>query len=174
MKTAFLFLMTFLIVASVSAEQPYQVGDKVPEFKLPYATAETINHDGIGSKEMLGQKYLIAFYPADWSGGCTKEVCTFRDGITEFEQLGVKILAISGDYVYSHHEWAKYHHLPFKLLADQTREFGKKMGVYQPQSGMMKRSVFLVNDLGVIVYADYDYSVADNADFELLKKALTE
>lgn len=172
MKTAFLFIFTLLTLTSAFAAEPFQAGDQIPEFKMKYATAEAINHDGIGSKEMLGKKYLIAFYPADWSGGCTKEVCTFRDGITEFEQLGVEILAVSGDYIYSHFQWAQYHKLPFKLLSDATHEFGQKIGVYNPNSGMMNRSVFLVNEKGIIIYADYDYSVADNADLNRLKEAL--
>lgn len=174
MKTAFLFILAFLTISSVSAEEPFKVGDQIPEFKLKYATTEAINHDGIGSKEMLGKKYLIAFYPADWSGGCTKEICSFRDGISEFEQLGVEILAVSGDYIYSHYQWAQYHKLPFKLLSDATHKFGQKMGVYNPESGMMNRSVFLVNEKGTIDYVDYDYSVADNADLEMLKKALSD
>ncbi|MBI4418857.1 MAG: redoxin domain-containing protein, partial [Ignavibacteriales bacterium] len=60
----------------------------------------------------------MAFYPADWSPGCTKELCTFRDSLARLQEPNVEILAISGDYVWSHHAWAKHHEFPFKLLSD--------------------------------------------------------
>jgi peroxiredoxin Q/BCP len=158
----------------VAAEEVYKVGDTVPEFKLPYATVDTIAFEGLGSKDLLGQRYVLAFYPADWSGGCTKEVCSFRDAIQVFEDLGVEVLPISTDLVFSHHEWAKHHELNFKLLADHTREFGTGMGVYMPDYGMYSRSVFVVSPEGLFEYIDYEYSVSDDEDFDLLKEALAE
>ncbi|MBK7142066.1 MAG: peroxiredoxin [bacterium] len=149
-----------------------QVGDTIPEFKLPYATRDSISWEGIGSADLKGKRYLLAFYPADWSGGCTKEVCTFRDAIAQFEGLNVEVLPISADLVYSHQEWAKHHNLPFRLLADHWREFGKKMGVFAEEKGYFKRSVFVVGPDGKIEYVDEAYSVADEKDFETLKAFL--
>jgi peroxiredoxin Q/BCP len=175
MKKFMSFLIVTLIAISIQAEENViKVGDSVPEFKLPYATKEEVNQEGIGSKELLGKKYVLAFYPADWSGGCTKEVCTFRDEFSGLQKLNAEILAISGDYVYSHREWAKHHDLPFKLLSDPTRKFGEKMGVLLPDDGMFKRSVFVVGADGKFKYIDNEYSVKDEKDFEDLKKALAE
>ena len=78
-------------------------------------------------------------------------------------------LPVSGDYVFSHHEWAKYQSLPFKLLSDATRILGKEVGVYNEDSGMMTRSVFLVGPSGLLEYVDYNYSVADSSDYVALK-----
>jgi alkyl hydroperoxide reductase subunit AhpC len=58
------------------------------------------------------------------------------------------------------------------LLGDQTREFGKKMGVYNEKSGTLKRSVFLVGPDGKIQYINYNYSVTDDKDFTALKQYL--
>lgn len=169
-----LFVLIILIISNTiqAEDNVFKVGDSVPEFKLPYATQEEINHEGIGSEDLKGKSYVLAFYPADWSGGCTKEVCTFRDEFAELKKLDAEILAISGDYVYSHHEWAKHHKLPFKLLADQTRKFGEKLGVLSADNGMFKRSVFVVGPDGKFKYIDYEYSVRDEKDFEELKQAL--
>lgn len=174
MKHAITILILLLTATTINAEENvFKVGDSVPEFKLPYATQEEINHDGIGSKELMGKRYVLAFYPADWSGGCTKEVCTFRDEFSGLKDLNVEILAISGDYVYSHREWAKHHKLPFKLLSDPTRKFGEKMGVLDADDGMFNRSVFVVGEDGKFTYVDYEYSVRDDKGFEDLKKALS-
>ncbi len=167
-------LLILAAISSSSAGEIFKVGDTVPQFQLPYATKDTIDFDGIGSENLKGQRYVLAFYPADWSGGCTKEMCTFRDEFAGFEELGVEILAISGDYIFSHHEWAKHHDLKFKLLADQTREFGKAMDVYMDKYGMFQRSVFVVGPDGRFEYIDYDYSVADDKDFRALMDFLTE
>ncbi|MCM2272584.1 MAG: peroxiredoxin [candidate division Zixibacteria bacterium] len=172
----FIFVAALTVTALFGAERisamALQVGDTLPEFQLPYATQDSISMDGLGSGDLKGKRYLLAFYPADWSGGCTREMCGFRDAITQFESLNVEVLPISADLVYSHREWAKHHNLPFRLLADQTRDFGKKMGVYQEDRGMFKRSVFVVGPDGKLEYIDYEYSVADDSDFDELKAFL--
>ena len=161
-----------LINISIAEEIVLKVGDTVPAFKLPYATQEKVDFDGISSEDLKGSRYVLAFYPADWSGGCTTEMCNFRDSITAFTKLGVEVYPVSGDYIFSHQAWAQHHNLPFKLLGDHTREFGKKMGVYMPDNGMMSRSVFVVGPDGKFEYINYEYSVKDGKDFEELKKAL--
>lgn len=174
MKNVAALLACLLVWSSLSAAEQFKVGDKIPEFKLPYATQDTVVFSGFGSADMKGKTYIIAFYPADWSPGCTKEMCTFRDTFSDLEKLNVTVLPISADLVFSHHEWAKYQKFPFKLLADQTRAFGKEMGVYLPDRGMFKRSVFVVGPDGKIKYEDYNYSVASSADYDALKAALAK
>ncbi|UCD17275.1 MAG: redoxin domain-containing protein [Candidatus Zixiibacteriota bacterium] len=165
-------LVLSLGVAPGDAQDQFQVGDKMPAFDMPYATKDSINVNGISSEDLQGKRYLLAFYPADWSPGCTKEICAFRDAYTDFSDLDVEVMAISGDYVYSHHAWAKHHNLDFKLLADHTRKYGKKMGVYLDESDTMQRSVFVVGPDGTFEYIDYEYSVADDKDFNALKEFL--
>ncbi len=169
-----LFLIIMLTSCTEAEDIVMKIGDSVPDFKLSYATKDSIGSEELTPAVLKGTRYLLAFYPADWSGGCTKEVCTFRDSFDDLKKLDIEILAISGDYVYSHFEWAKHHNLPFKLVADPTREFGQKMGVYLPESGMHQRSVFVVGKDGKFEYINPQYSVRDSADFEALKAALAK
>lgn len=169
-----LLFTTFFSAAAAQQTPAIKVGDPIPAFNLPYATKDSLNFEGIGSETMKGKRYLVAFFPAAWSPGCTKEVCTFRDAMTDLESLKVEILAISGDYIFTLHEWAKFHNLNFKLLADQTRQFGKTMGVYNEQSGMFRRSVFLVEPDGKISFINFNYSVTDQKDFDALKEFLAK
>jgi len=171
MKTGLMFLLLIVLAFSfASAEQKFKAGDKLPEFDLPYATKDTIDFKGITSETLLGDWYLLAFYPADWSPGCTREMCTFRDEFSYFEMFNVEVFPISGDYVFSHFEWAKHHNLNFRLLADHTRKFGNKMGVYIDDYGMFQRSVFLIDPEGKLAYIDYEYSLADETDFNAMKE----
>lgn len=169
------------VIATVSSQQVKlneststqpQVGERIPDFAMPSGTMENVSFDKITNEDLIGKTYLLAFYPADFSGGCTKEMCTFRDDFAGFNDLGVEVYPVSSDLVYAHHEFAKAHNLPFTLLSDYNSDFGKKMGVYLPDKGFLKRSVVVVNDEGIITYTDYDYSVADNADYDSLKSAL--
>lgn len=173
MSVRLFMILLFVPLASLMAEPEFpEVGDTIPDFKLPYATADTIDFEGVSSKDLFGRRYVIATYPADWSGGCTKEMCTFRDRFSEFEELQVEVLPLSADLVFSHHEWAKHHNLQFKLLADHTREFGKVMGVYMNEYGMFRRSIFVVGPDGRFEYIDHEYSLADEKDFNALRDFL--
>jgi len=174
MRTAMIGMMIIVLALTASAEDKLKVGDSLPSFKLPSATSEAINMDGVSSSDLTGKRYVLAFYPADWSGGCTKEICTLRDSFQEFETLGVEIYPVSADLVFSHKEWAAHHKLPFTLLADHTRDFGKAMGVYLPEHGMFQRSVFVVGPDGKLEYVDYEYSLVDESDLEALKVKLAE
>lgn len=167
-----LILACVLFSTNAIAADSLKVGDIMPEFKLPYATKDTVVFEGIYSKDLAGKSYLLAFYPADWSGGCTKEVCTFRDAIKDFEDLNVTVFGVSVDSPFSHRKWAEAENLNFKLLSDQTHKFGKAMGVYNEERGVFTRSTFVIGPDGKIIYADYDYSVKDDKDFQALKEFL--
>ena len=174
MQRIFWGLISFFLVMSAgsTAQEKLAVGDSVPEFKLSYATKDTIVFDGVDSRDLAGKTYVLAFYPADWSGGCTKEVCTFRDALAEFDDLGVTVFGVSVDNPFSHRRWAQEENLNFKLLSDQTHKFGQAMGVYNEERGVFSRSTFVVGPDGKLRYVDYDYSVKDNQDFEALKQAV--
>ncbi|MEK6754728.1 MAG: redoxin domain-containing protein, partial [Bacteroidota bacterium] len=101
--------------------------------------------------ELVGKRNIIlAFYPADWSTGCTKEVCTIRDNFEALQDLNAEVLGISGDYVCSHREWAKYHNLPFKLVSDHAHTAAKAYSSCNEKSLYNKRTVFVVGRLGKI------------------------
>ncbi len=151
-----------------------KVGDPIPGFKLPSATSDSISLEGISSENMMGKRYLIATFPAAWSSGCTKEMCTFRDNFSDLSKLNVEILAVSGDYVFTQHEWAKNQKFNFKFLGDATREFGRRLGVYNDQNGYFRRAIFVVGPDGKIQYINNNYSVADSKDYDALKAFLAQ
>ncbi|HET6272054.1 MAG TPA: redoxin domain-containing protein [Bacteroidota bacterium] len=151
------------------------VGTSAPDFTLPYATKDTIDHTGLKLSEMIGKDIIIlAFYPADWSGGCTKEMCTIRDNFAALSDLGAAVFGISGDYTYSHHEWAKHHNLQFALLGDHTHEVAKAYGSYNAHSGYNMRTIFVIDRKGIVVYVDMAYKAGTPESFEKLKSSLAD
>lgn len=162
------------VATAARADSP-KVGDTAPGFSLLSATRDSIAWTPLTLQSMLGKdNVVIAFYPADWSGGCTKEVCSLRDNFAALGALNARVVGISGDYVFSHFEWAKHHELPFTLASDHKHEVAKAYGVYDEPSGHDRRTVFVVAPDGKIAYEDLAYSVRDDGSFDKLKAALAK
>src|SRR5207248_828273 len=102
-----------------------KVGDPAPKF-------ESIDDTGKAwkSADFVGKKVLVVyFYPADMTGGCTKQACGFRDDMKKLADKGVEVVGVSGDSVENHKFFKEFHKLNFTLLADEKGEVAKAFGV---------------------------------------------
>ena len=158
-----------------TATIPPKVGEAAPDFKLPYATQEAIHlkpEEYMSLSSLRGKNVILAFYPADWSGGCTKEVCTLRDTFAELSKLNATVLGISGDYVFSHQEWAKHHNLQFPLLSDHSHRVAQMYDSYNADFGFNKRTVYLIDKDGVVRYVNLAFKAGDKKDYDALRAEL--
>ena len=152
-----------------------KVGSPAPDFKLPYATKDALfmkPDEQMTLSSLRGKNVILAFYPADWSGGCTKEVCTLRDTFAELSKLNAVVLGISGDYVFSHHEWAKHHKLPFALLSDHDHKVARAYDSYMEQYGLNKRTIFLIDKEGIVRYVNLALKANEKKDYDALRAEL--
>ena len=150
-----------------------KIGDSAPDFTLDVATKDTVLDEGFTLSKHFGNKPIVlAFYPADWSGGCTKEMCTMRDNFSDLQKLNAEIVGISGDYVYSHKAWAKNLELPFFLASDFKHDVAKSYNSFNDTAGFNKRTVYVIDTKGKIAYIDLEYKARDTASFNKLKDAL--
>lgn len=164
-----------LAVAQSDRYPELKVGDDFIDFTLPVATKDSIAMNELHLASLVGSKNIVlAFYPADWSGGCTKEVCAIRDNFAQLAKLNATVVGISGDYVYSHHEWAKFHSLPFMLASDHTHGIAARYNSYNESTGYNKRTVVVIDAKGKIAYLDLAYSTKDMTSFTKLQEALTK
>ena len=62
------------------------IGDTAPNFTL---TAH--DKSSVTLSEMRGDRVVLAFFPAAFTGVCTKEMCTFSEGMTV---LGLSLIHI--------------------------------------------------------------------------------
>jgi peroxiredoxin len=162
-------------VMTAGAAAAPKIGDAAPDFKLPYATQEGIFMKPEQQMALSGQRghnVILAFYPADWSGGCTTEVCTLRDTFAELSKLNATVLAVSGDYVFSHQEWAKHHNLQFPLLSDHDHHVAKMYDSYMEGVGFNKRTVYLIDKDGVVRYVNLAFKAGDKKDYDALRAEL--
>src|SRR5262245_39213644 len=168
-----LLAVLFAGLAFAQTDAPLKVGDAAPDFKLPYATRDSVAKDSLVLSSLVGKRNVVlAFYPADWSGGCTKEVCTIRDNFSSLGAVNADVVGISGDYVFSHFEWAKHHDLPFRLASDHSHAVAKRYGSFTDVYGYNRRTVFIVDKQGKIAYEDLAYSTRDSVSFGKLQVAL--
>jgi peroxiredoxin len=154
-----------------------KVGQAAPDFRLPYATQEQVYlkpEEYLSLSGQRGKNVILAFYPADWSGGCTKEVCTLRDTFAELSKLNATVMGISGDYVFSHQEWAKFHQLQFPLLSDHDHKVARLYASYNEGAGYNNRTVFLVDKEGVVRYVNMQFKAGDPADYNRLREELAK
>lgn len=81
-------------------------------------------------KDLIGKKGMVLyFYPKDNTSGCTKEACSFRDHLSELENLGYSVVGVSGDSLNSHQKFKAKHNLNFPLIVDENKELCKYFGV---------------------------------------------
>ena len=136
-----------MIGMSALADMP-KVGDTAPVFSGTDQTGATFNlADYIGKTNVL-----LYFYPKDFTGGCTKEACGFRDRVADLAKNNVIVVGVSYDSVDSHKAFMAKYNLNFTLLADPD---GKIVNLYGTQMATMKMSSrvsFLIGLDGKVVH----------------------
>ncbi len=152
---------------------PLKTGDKVSDFTLFDADRKPRS-----LKEFLGKKTVLAFFPGAFTGVCTKEMCTFRDSLSELNKLNAQVVGISVDGTFANKAFSDQNRLTFPLLSDFTRAVSRKnAGVYQDFAGLTgyeaaKRAVFVLDSAGVVKYAWISENPGVEPNYAEITKAL--
>jgi peroxiredoxin Q/BCP len=121
-------------------------GTQAPEFDL--ADQDGRRHT---LKSLLADGPLILyFYPADFTPGCTKEACSFRDLHQELMKARLRVVGVSPQDVASHRRFADKHGLNFPLLADPDKVAVKAYDVDGPLGISVRRGTYLIGKDGKI------------------------
>jgi len=129
-------LVLFAVATGLTAAE-VAVGDKAPHFQAKDDEGNTWD-----SKKHIGNKIIVVyFYPADMTGGCTKQACSFRDDMPQLSEKGVEVVGVSGDSVQNHQLFKKAYGLNFTLLADTDGEIAKAFGVPMRAGGSIQRTI---------------------------------
>lgn len=94
-----------------------KLGDKAPDFTAINDTGAVFH-----LAEHLGQGHVVLyFYPRDFTIGCIKEACDFRDNYEALASENAFLAGVSTDAVESHQRFREKYKLPFPLIADPDR-----------------------------------------------------
>ena len=109
----------------------------------------------VSKKDILGKWSVFFFYPADFTFVCPTEIAAMNAKYEEFQKLGVEILAVSTDTIYSHKIFAQTEPilkgLKLTIGADPSGVVTRKFGVMIEEDGMALRGRFLFNPDGLCV-----------------------
>jgi peroxiredoxin Q/BCP len=168
MKNSFAILIFVLFGFSVAAAQSMpKVGDKAPLFEGKDQNGNTLKLADL----CRDKKYvLLYFYPKDFTSGCTKEACGFRDRMGELQKDNVDVVGVSFDSADSHQKFMARYKLNFSLLADPDGKIVDLYGVRMDHLKLAHRVSFLIGLDGKIAHV----TDAGNPDvhFEQMQAAI--
>lgn len=137
---------------------PLDVGADAPRISATTETGAQINLADVYASNAYT---LIFFYPKAFTGGCTAQSCSLRDGYEALAAQGVAIIGVSTDDVETQQRFKKEHRLPYTLLADTGKAVAHAFG--QPAEGRASRQAYLVKG-GKIIYADHKGTTSKQAE----------
>ncbi len=150
------------------------IGKKAPAFKLFNTEKKEIS-----SENLKGTPFVLLFFPLAFTGTCTKELCTVRDDIKNYESLNARMFGISVDSVFALAKCKDEYRLNFELLSDFNKEISKSYGCLYDDfimgmKGVSKRAVFVVDAEGIVCHAEILENAGNLPDFEKIKLALQQ
>ena len=142
-----------------------KIGDKMPDF-------EVLDQDGkaVSSKDLIGKKTIIYFYPKDNTSGCTAEACNLRDNYEALMARGYNVVGVSKDSAASHRKFADKYDLPFTLLADTSTQMLQSFGAWGEKKMYGKtvmgtiRKTFIFDEEGILAEVIEKVDTKNHAD----------
>ncbi len=132
------------------------VGTDAPAF-----TAKDTNGKTVSLSNLAGKTVVLYFYPKDDTPGCTKQACSFRDAMSEYQNKGVVVLGVSADDEASHQQFTQKYNLNFPLLVDAEKTLIKAYDV--DGGGYAKRVTYIIDGNGKIIHVDSSVNTSSHA-----------
>ena len=123
------------------------VGDRAPEFEGPSGDGRQLR-----LRDFRGRRHVVLyFFPKDFTPGCTKEACTFRDRRAEVAALDAEVVGVSLDSAEKHAAFASKYDLPYPLVSDRDAKVATAYGVSRLGGWLpSKRVTYVIDKAGVI------------------------
>lgn len=148
-------------------------GTKAPNFTLLNTKREPVSLES-----MRGKKVVLAFFPAAFTGVCTKEMCNFRDSLAQLNTMNAEVVGVSVDNPFTNAAFVEKNNLNFPVLSDYAREATKAYGVELPDFAGMKgytaskRVVFVIDPEGMIKFTWEGPNPGVEPDYAAVKAAV--
>ena len=119
---------------------------------------EVVDQDGnkVSSKDFIGKKTVVYFYPKDNTSGCTAEACSIRDNFEALIAKGYNVVGVSKDSAASHRKFIEKYELPFTLLSDTSTQMLQAFGAWGEKKMYGKtvlgtiRRTFIFDEEGIL------------------------
>ncbi len=149
-----------------------QKGDQAPQFKLVSSDKKEVSLE-----DYKGKNLVVLFFPMAFTSVCTTELCSMRDSIGDYNQMGTDVVAISVDSPFTLDKFKSEQNLNFPLLSDFNKEASQAYGSMYENfvlglKGVSKRSAFVIDSKGTIQYAEVLENAGEIPNFEAIKNAV--
>jgi peroxiredoxin Q/BCP len=137
-----------------------KVGDNAPDFEAMDEQGRQVRLGDFTGK----RPFVLMFYPADNTPGCTKQLCTARDDFDKYEAAGVAVFGVNPGSAAKHKEFSERHGMRTPLLVDDggrmSRAYDALMPI--PLLTLVNRTVVGIDRDGIVRF--YQRGMPSTAD----------
>jgi len=148
------------------------VGTKAPPFTLFNTERKEVSLN-----DYAGKIVVMNFFPAAFTSVCTQQMCSSRDELSYYNDLGAQVIGISADMPFSLKAFKEKHQINFELLSDFNKKTIHEYEMYHCNficglKGVAKRGVIVIDKSGTVAYAEETVTTGTQVNFAALKEAL--
>jgi len=147
------------------------VGSKAPDFTLTNQERQPVK-----LSEQRGKPVVLAFFPAAFSSVCQKELCTFRDALSQLNKVHAQVYGISVDTFFTLKAFHDQQGYNFPLLSDFNKQAIRDYGVFNEDmiglKGIAKRAVFVIDKDGIVRHREVLEDARNEPNYDAVFKAL--
>lgn len=149
-----------------------EVGQQAPDFSLYDSDKNKVS---LG--DFKGRKVVVLFFPQAFTGVCTKELCSVRDNMAAYNDINAAVLGISVDSVFTLARFKEEIGISFPLLSDFNKEVSTQYESLHENfvfdmKGVSKRSAFVIDENGILRYAEVLDNPGELPNFDAIQSAL--
>jgi peroxiredoxin len=153
------------------------VGTKAPDFTLKSKQVSGLVDVKLSNN--FGKKNtVLLFFPAAFTGVCTKELCDITGGLGAYANLNADVIAISVDTPFAQEAWAQKEKIGITLASDLNKEVIKKYNVVFPMlagvGDTAARAAFVIDKNGIVQYSEQTPSPKELPNFNEVKATLAK
>lgn len=123
---------------------------------------------------------MLAFFLGAFTSVCTKEMCTFRDALHNFNKLDAVVLGVSVNDPFTLKGFAERNMLNFPLLSDYARNVMELYDIIHRDFAVLKgfsaskRAVFILDREGVVRYRWVSEDPRVEPKYDAIQRELTK
>lgn len=148
-----------------------QVGAQAPDFKLKNTELKEVS-----LSDFKGKKVVLHFFPLAFTGVCTAQLCAMRDNFGYYDGLNAQVLGVSVDSPFTLAKFKEDQAYQFPLLSDFNKETAAAYGALYEDflglKGIAKRSAFVIDEEGKVIYAEVLEDAGNLPDFAAINKVV--
>jgi peroxiredoxin Q/BCP len=119
-----------------------KIGDSFPKIEFTNQYGKLVDFE----KNIGNTRMVFFFYPKDFTPGCTKEACGFRDNYDAFEKQNCKVYGVSSDSEKRHLLFSKKFKFNFDLITDSGNQLATLFKVKRNLFGLIPGRVTFIFD----------------------------